>query len=174
MEEVQVAEARPLDPERSHIAFEMVGWSAGFQTQLSEQLTSVGLPHEFDADGDLVCHEDDEEHIEVLIEELLARAADSELTELDGLEANNLLSDLFEACDRLRRDARDAKGVLGAVKHGQRIAICATPFGFSVSAWNNLRESASELVSLIESDDVSDVAISDLAGILRDTLQRVI
>lgn len=174
IEEVEKVEARELDPERPQLAFEMDGWSPSLQAQLSERLGSAGVPHEFDSDGDLVCHEDDEEHVELLIEDLLARTADSGLEELDGLEANNLLSALFEATDRLRRDVHDSKGVLGAVTHGQRLAASATPFGFSATGWNSLREAADRLVDLIESDDASDAEISDLAVRLRDTLQRLV
>ena len=174
IEEVEKAEARELDPERPQLAFEMDGWSPSLQAQLSERLGAAAVPHEFDSDGDLVCHEDDEEHVELLIEDLLARTADSGLEELDGLEANNLLSALFEATDRLRRDVRDSKGVLGAVTHGRRLAVSATPFGFSATSWNSLREMAIQLVDLIESEDASDLEISELAIRLRDTLQRLV
>lgn len=174
IEEAQAAQARDLDPHLPQTAFEMTDWNAGLQTELSQRLLAAGVPHEFDTDGDLVCHEDDEEHVEVLIEELLARCIDAELTELDGLEANNLLSAMFEATDRLRRDARDAKGVLGAVNHGERLATTATPFGFSASAWMSLRESCGALVELLESDEASDFAVRELASQLRDILQRLV
>ena len=174
IEEVTKAEARELDPDRPQLAFEMTGWSGRLQAQLSERLGSAGVPHEFDSEGDLVCHEDDEEHVELLIEDIVAREGDSGLTELDGLEANNLLSAMFEATDRLRRDVHDSKGVLGVVTHGQRLATTATPFGFSATGWNSLREAADELVGLIESDDASDLEISELAIRLRDTLQRLV
>ena len=174
VEEVEKAEARELEPDRPQLAFEMTGWSGGLQAQLSERLGSAGVPHEFDSDGDLVCHEDDEEHVELLIEDILAREADSGLEELDGLEANNLLSAMFEATDRLRRDVHDSKGVLGVVTHGQRLAATATPFGFSATSWSALREAADQLVGLIESEDSSDAEIRDLAIRFRDTLQRLV
>lgn len=174
IEEAEKAETRALDPQLPQLAFEMSGWPEGLQTQLSERLGSAGVPHEFDADGDLVCHEDDEEHVELLIEDLLARAGDLGLEELEGLQANDLLSAMFEATDRLRRDVRDAKGVLGAVTHGQRIAASATPFGFSATTWSALRETADQLVELIDSDHASDKEIRELATALRDTLQRLI
>ena len=174
IEEVTKAEARGLDPDRAQLAFEMTGWSGRLQAQLSERLGSAGVPHEFDADGDLVCHEDDEEHVELLIEDIVAREGDSGLTELDGLEANNLLSAVFEATDRLRRDVHDSKGVLGVVTHGRRLATTATPFGFSATGWNSLREAADGLVALIESEDASDTEISEHAVRLRDTLQRLV
>jgi len=174
IEEVEQAERRELDPDEPQVAFEMDGWSGDLQAQLAERLGGVGVPHEFDTDGDLVCHEADEEQVELIIEELLARAGDEGLEELDGLEANDLLSALFEATDRLRRDVHDSKGVLGVLEHGRRLKASATPFGFAATNWTSLRDSAADLCDLIESEESTDDDISDLAVRLRDTLQRLI
>ncbi len=174
IEEVEKAANPELDPEEPQVAFEMEGWSGELQALLAERLGQASVPHEFDGDGDLVCHEADEEQVELVIEDLLARNADEGLEELEGLEANDLLSALFEATDRLRRDVRDGAGVMGAVEHGSRLAEAATPFGFSATSWASLRTTAEELVDLLESDDGTDEDIIDLAGRLRDTLQRII
>ncbi len=174
IEEVEQAANPELDPDAPQVAFEMEGWSGELQATLAERLGQAGVPHEFDADGDLVCHESDEEQVELVIEDLLARSADEGLEQLEGLEANDLLSALFEATDRLRRDVRDGSGVMGAVEHGRRLAGAATPFGFAASSWANLRAAAEQLVDLLESDDGTDEDIIDLAGRLRDTLRRII
>lgn len=174
LEEVEQADVRELDPEEAQVAFEMDGWSGELQALLAERLGAVGVPHEFDADGDLVCHEEDEEQVELVIEELLARAADEGLEQLDGLEANDLLSAVFEATDRLRRDVHDSKGILRVREHGRRLAATATPFGFAATNWQSLRDAATDLCDLIESEDSTDNEISDLASRLRDTLQRLI
>lgn len=174
LEEVEQADDRELDAEEPQVAFEMEGWSGELQALLAERLGSVGLPHVFDADGDLVCHESDEEQVELIIEDLVARAGDDGLEELDGLEANELLSALFESTDRLRRDIRDSKGVLGVLEHGRRMQASATPFGFTATSWATLRDSAADLCDLIESEDTNDADITNLAVQLRDTLQRLI
>ena len=152
----------------------MEGWSGDLQAQLAERLGQAAVAHEFDADGDLVCHEEDEEQVELVIEDLLARAADDGLEELEGLEVNGLLSDMFEAADRLRRDVNDGTGVLRAVEHGRRIAGVATPFGFPATAWSAIRDRCGELADMLESEDATDEDIVDLAARLRDTLQRMI
>ena len=174
VEEVELAGQREIDPDEAQVAFEMEGWSGELQALLAERLGSVGVPHEFDADGDLVCHEADEEQVELIIDELLARAGDEGLEQLDGLEANNLLSALFEASDRLRKGAHDSKGILGVLEHGRRLEATATPFGFAATTWTSLRDAAAELCDLIESEDSTDLEISDPALKLRDTLQRLI
>ncbi len=174
LEEVQAAERQELDPDEAQVAFEMEGWSGELQALLAERLGAAGVPHEFDVEGDLVCHEADEEQVELVIEDLLARVEEDGLEQLDGLEANDLLSALFEATDRLRRDIRDPRGVLGVVEHGRRLAATATPFGFSAASWRTLREAAAELVDLMESDEAGDDEVTDRSIRLRDTLQRLI
>ena len=174
IEEVEQAERRELDPDEAQVAFEMEGWSGDLQARLAERLGAVGIAHEFDADGDLVCHEADEEQVELVIEDLLARSADEGREELEGLQVNDLLSSLFEATDRLRRDVHDRRGVLGVLEHGRRLAGTATPFGFAATSWQALRDAATALADLIEDEEATDDEIGDVAIRLRDTLQRLI
>ena len=75
IEEVEQADERGLDPDEPQVAFEMQGWSGELQALLAERLGKAGVPHEFYVDGDLVCQESDEEQVELVIDELLARAA---------------------------------------------------------------------------------------------------
>ena len=63
------------------------------------------------------------------------------MEELDGLEVNDLLSNMFTATDRLRRDVHDGPAVLAAVEHGRRIAGVATP---SVSVLRSGQRCASD------------------------------
>ncbi|MEZ5245274.1 MAG: hypothetical protein R2707_09275 [Acidimicrobiales bacterium] len=174
IDEVEQADTRELDPDEPQVAFEMEGWSGELQALLAERLGAVGVPHEFDVDGDLVCHEADEEQVELIIEELLARSADEGLEELVDLGANDLLSALFEATDRLRRDVHDSRGVLGVLEHGRRLEATATPFGFAATTWASLRDAAADLCDLIEDEESADEDISDHSLKLRDTLQLLI
>ena len=174
IDEVDDATNRRIEPGDEVVAFEMEGWSAELQGELIERLGATALPHEFDEDGDLVVREDDEEQVELVIDDLLARADELDLDELDGLEANELLSDLYLACDRLRRDPHDADGVLGAVDAGRRLTEVRSPFGFSATSWKGFRSAAAALVELLEGDDGDDDDLRELAQQLRDALQRVI
>ncbi len=174
LEEVETATNPELDPDKPQVAFEMEGWSGEQQALLAERLGGAAVPHEFDADGDLVCHEEDEEQAELIIEDILTRAADEGLEQLEGLALNDLLSAFFGATDRVRKDVRDSSGVLGCVTHGRRLSTVATPFGFAAGNWVVLRDSAGELADLLESENSTDADITDLAARLRDALQRII
>lgn len=174
IEEVEAAENPELDPEKPKVAFEMAEWSGELQAALAERLGGAAVPHLFDEDGDLVVHEDDEEQVELVIEDLLARAAEEGMEELEGLEINGLLSQMFEAADRLRRDVHDGGAVLDAVEHGRRLAMVATPFGFAAPSWASLRDRCAELADMLEADDTEDDDISDHAARLSDALRQVI
>lgn len=54
----------------------MKKWPGGLRAQLSDRLASAGVRHEFDSDGDLLYHEDDEELVASLIGDLRTRAGD--------------------------------------------------------------------------------------------------
>ncbi len=174
IEEVDAATDQRIEVGEEVVGFEMDGWSAELQAELITRIGAAGVPHEIDEDGDLVVREADEEQVELVIEDLIARADDEGLDELDGLEVNSLLSDLFVACDRLRRNVRDADGVLGAVRHGRRLTEIRTPFGFAASSWRGLRDRAWELVEMLEGGDVDDDELRSHAHELRDVLHRLI
>ena len=123
---------------------------------------------------DLLVREVDEERVELLIDDLLAREEEAQFEELDGLEVNELLSRLFVACDRLRRDPGDLDGVRGVTTNARRIAGVRTPFGFSAPSWRNLRNSVSELLDLVESEDTDRDDLRELAHRMSDTLRTLV
>ena len=123
---------------------------------------------------DLLVREVDEERVELLIDDLLAREEEAQFEELDGLEVNELLSNLFVACDRLRRDPGDLDGVRGVTAHARRLAGVRTPFGFSAPSWRNLRTAASELLDLVEGTDTDRDDLRELAHRMSDTLRTLV
>ena len=123
---------------------------------------------------DLLVREADEERVEVVIDDLLAREEEADFEEMDGLEVNRLLSDLFMACDRLRRDPRDFDGLRGVLAHAPRVARVRTPFGFSTPSWRNLRNAAGDLLAMVEDEDSDPEDLRELAHRMSDTLRMLI
>ena len=123
---------------------------------------------------DLLVREADEERVELVIDDLLAREEEADFEEMDGLAVNNLLSDLFVACDRLRRDPRDVDGVRGLVANARRVAAVRTPFGFSTPNWRSLREAAGDLLALVEGEDSDEDDLRELAHRMSDSLRMLI
>lgn len=174
IEEVEeVAEGR-VDLGSEVVAFEMGDLPGELHDDLLENLGAAGVPYEIDEDGDLVVRVEDEERTESVIHELLARAGEADLVEMDGLELNDLLSALFVACDRLRRNPRDADGVLEGLDSARQVAQVRTPFGFSAVDWRAARAAAGRLVEMLEGDETHDEDLRELAQGLRDVLHRLI
>ena len=123
---------------------------------------------------DLLVREADEERVELVIDDLLAREEEADFDELDGLEVNGLLSDLFVACDRLRRDPRDYDGIRGVVVNARRVAAVRTPFGFSASNWRSLRHAAGDLLAMVEGEDSDEDDLRELAHNMSDALRMLI
>ena len=111
---------------------------------------------------DLLVRAADEERVELVIDDLLAREEEASFEELEGLEVNDLLSSLFVACDRLRRDPGDPEGTRGVTTHARRLAGVRTPFGFSAPDWRNLRNAAVELLELVEGQGIGDDGVEDV------------
>ena len=139
-----------------------------------------GAPDAADPDAereevcDLLVREADEERVELVIDDLLAREEEADFEEMDGLAVNNLLSDLFVACDRLRRDPRDVDGVRGLVANARRVAAVRTPFGFSAPNWRSLREAAGDLLAMVEGEDSDEDDLRELAHRMSDSLRMLI
>ena len=123
---------------------------------------------------DLLVREADEERVELVIDDLLAREEEADFDEMDGLEVNDLLSNLFVACDRLRRDPRDVDGVRGVVANARRVAAVRTPFGFSAANWRSLRNAAGDLLAMVEGEDSDEDDLRELAHQMSDALRMLI
>jgi hypothetical protein len=181
VEEVEHATLPTLDPDLEHTVYEMAEWNAEQQTELSNRLGFAGIPHEFDASGDLVVHAEDEHQVDAILDDIELglssngdSAAGGDEEELDGLDVNQLLSELFTASDRLRRSARDPHGVLAMLDHTATLERIRMPFGFERPVWNGIVELARSVSDLLESDDSDDDEIEERAQLLRETLVRLI
>lgn len=190
-EKAKEATSRPIGPEDSLTAFELAEWSEALRSELVERLVQARVPHILDTEGDategdadqetepgevcdLLVREADEDRVELVIDDLLAREEEAQFEELDGLEVNTLLSDLFVACDRLRKDPGDLDGIRGVVTNARRIAGVRTPFGFSAPNWRTLRNTVRELLDLVESEDTDRDDLRELAHRMSDTLRTLV
>ena len=195
-ERAKEAISRPIGPEDELTAFELGEWPEALRAELMERLVQARVPHMIDTQGEQVAHaeagepgghgieqgevcdllvrEADEERVELVIDDLLAREEEAHFEELDGLEVNDLLSSLFVACDRLRRDPSDLDGIRGVATNARRLAGVRTPFGFSAPNWRSLRNTAGELLDLVEGEDTDADDLRELAHRMSDTLRTLI
>ncbi len=200
-EKAKEAIGRPIGSDEPLTAFELGDWPEALRDELMERLVQARVPHVLDTGGDpgpdveaagaggaetagadtepgpvcdLLVREADEERVEVVIDDLLAREEEADFEEMDGLEVNSLLSDLFMACDRLRRDPRDFDGLRGVMAHARRVATVRTPFGFAAPSWRDLRNSAGDLLAVVEDENSDEDDLRELAHRMSDTLRMLI
>lgn len=166
------AVGRPaIEPDAETLSYEVEGWAADEQSAFSDLLVRLGIPHEFDAEGDLVVRIADEEAVEAAMDSFQAGA--DERPELEGLDANALLSEMFVACDRLRRQARDLSGIESIVALAPALAGHRPPFGIESQLWNALGDRASALVDLLATGDPDSTVVSEEAGQLSEVLRQL-
>jgi len=180
VEEVEHATLPTLDPDAEHTVYEMAEWTPEQQTRLSNMLGMTGLPHEFDANGDLVVNADDEEAVdEVLdrLEDAIARGEPDAADVIhldDDLQVNDLLSNAFDAADRIKGNTHDHEAVLEFLEAEQVIERLALPYGFERENWDSVLIVLGALRDSLEADDPSDDEIAADAKRVRDALVQII
>jgi hypothetical protein len=180
VEEVEQATLPTLDPDAEHTVYEMAEWTPEQQTRLSNMLGQTGLPHEFDANGDLVINADDEEAVdEVLdrLEEAIARGdkdGEDAIQLDDDLQVNDLLSSAFDAADHIKGNTHDHEAVLEYLEAEAVIARLALPYGFERDDWDGVLLVLGALRDSLEAEDPNDDEIAADARRVRDALVRII
>ena len=86
-----------------------------------------------------------------------------------------VMSQLFVAADRLRRNALDPDGVLAAVEWSECAERCRFPFGLTPTVWKDIVGQAVALRRAIEADDEDgDDQIQEVAESLRRQLRQYV
>jgi hypothetical protein len=181
VEQVRATDQPVLDPEADKLVFEVSDWSAAQLGTLTDGLVEQGIPYEFDVEGDLVVLAEAEDAVESLLDGIEFgepnaedEADDDGEGDDDGIETAGILSDLFVACDRLKKNATDHEGVLGVVSAAARLEGRALPFGYVPSVWEEIQDGATKLRDDLDDDDVSDQELEDRAGDLWAMLRQYV
>jgi hypothetical protein len=177
IEEVKRTTVRPLDPDAEHTVYEMAEWSTEQQARLTNMLIRAGLSHEFDDDGDLVVNARDEDAVDDVIDRLEDAIASGEPDVIhvdDDLRGNDLLSNAFDAADRIRRNTHDHEAILEFLESEVEIGRLALPYGFERDDWDRLLLDLATLRDSLESETPDDDTIVADAKRVRDALVRVI
>lgn len=172
------AAAEPvLDPEADKTLYELSDWTDEQATRLALELDDAEIRYDFDIEGNLLVLVEDEDRVEEILDSIDfpdTSRPDDDGDDGDGLAAQEVLSALFLASDRLRKNAADPPGVLGLVEAAPRIEGMALPFGFDPKVWDRIVASAVELRDAIEDDETSDDDIEAQAETLRSLLSTLV
>jgi hypothetical protein len=173
------ATLRPvLDPDAELLLYELAEWTDLQCLRLADALDAADVAYEFDVDGNLLVLATDEEAVEALLDTIEFPDAlpeeDDPVTHEDERDAQEVLSELFVAADRLRRNARDHEGVLAVADVGAVIGTMRLPFGFEPTVWRTIVERAGALLAAVEGDETSDDDLRELAAELRELLRPIV
>jgi len=168
VEEVEALADSVLDPEADKVVYEVAEWSPEDRDRLVEALADEGVRHEFDDMGDLVVEAVDEDRVDGIID--LFTDDDVE----DGPPVNDVLSELFVAADKLRRNARDARALGDALNAVATVVPMAPPYGFDRRTWAQVGLRAGALRVAIEIDPPDDEAVETAAAELRELLHPLV
>lgn len=172
VDEAEAAANPTLDQDAEKVVYETTGWGGDEQTAFSDFLGRLGVAHEFDDHGDLVVEAADEEAVETALDAFQVMLDDR--PELEGLDANGLLTAVFVACDRLRRDPHDDAGVRELVTLAPILVGHRPPFGFVADQWDDLGRRTGDLVGLLVEGNAEETTISEEAGSLVELLRTLV
>ena len=172
IEEAESTSLPTLDPDVETIEYDTSGWSDSEQASFSALLVRLGVPHEFVSGGGLLVEESDEEAIETALDAF--QVVNDERPDLEGLDANSLLTEVFVACDRLRRDCSDDIGVGDLLRLTPVLVEHRPPFGIEANQWDEIGNRAVELVSLLSEGSGDEEEIQLQASGLSETLRILI
>lgn len=179
VEQAEQADGPILDPDVEKIGYAMEDWTAQAQSALVDALGLAGVAHEFDAEGELIVAEEDEEKVDEIIDQVVERVAmDDELGEasqvIEGLALNDLLGDVRVLANKLVKNGGDAKSTLAMVKKADLLSDVRTPFGFDSRRWAKIRLRCSHMVGVLSDEDREEDDVHDAATALADELAEVV
>lgn len=164
VEQVEVSTLPPLDPTAPKVVYEIDGWTDEQRADLAEQLLLAGVAHRWDDDENLVVLEEDEARVDPIVDSVDGDFDDDDEDgdeEVDGLAAQEAMSDLFVAADRLTHDADDATAVRTLTVACERVEALAVPYGFTPADWRNIVERSAALRQMVEREEKDESAEED-------------
>jgi len=153
VEEVASTARAALGSARDKVGYDVSPWSAASLNRLVNMLVEETIPHEWDAEGDLMVHEEDSEAVEDLLEELGEPDGEGEI---DGLELHDRLGKLFVAADRLAGNPEDSAGLRDIEGAYGSLEAAPLPYGVATDTWLGLHSASQRLLAAIAGDDAGD------------------
>ena len=158
--------------EGDQLVYELDEWTAVDRQRLGEELTAAGVPFVWDSSDALVVSAEDEDAVEHVLDMVeYPDALDAVEGEGDGDDeaAQEMLSDLFLASDRLMHDPTDEDGTNGLLKAVDAASDAGVPYGLAPATWKAVLEHASELREGLSGED--DELVVERATALRSLLR---
>jgi hypothetical protein len=186
-----------LTSDAEQVSYELADWDDARRERLVELLDQASIEHAWDEHGELVVLEHDEERVDAMLDAVEFPDAlpvdddgepgedgeddDAEEAEIEaeealaeqGLDPQDVLSELFVAADRLKNDPLDHEGVLSLVDAARLAETLPLPYGFAPAVWRDLLTQVEGLRAALEGE-ADDEQVIELANDLRTTLRQFV
>jgi len=166
-----------LDLSQPTMVYELADLDDDQHGRLLRRLGDEGISHAFDKNGDLFVYEKDEEAVDTLFAGL--DEADVEEREfgpgVPGVDPVTIMSDLFVAAGRLRKNPNDPKGVVALVETATIVEEMSLPYGMGVDVWGAVVDQSLDLSDMLSGEGESiDGDIGEMAAGLHDLMRRLV
>lgn len=165
MDQVEEDMSQELDPDVSHVAYDLTGWDDQNRGLLLDALEDEAVPYGVDGD-ELLVHEIDEQRVDEMVDALLRPDA----APAPSADASEIMGELFVAADRLVHDPGDHEGAQELAASNAHFGG-PPPYGMDQRWWDDVGAQARALAALIDVGQRDDTAVVAAAEGLRDTLR---
>lgn len=156
---VEGGEVDELTDDVAQIAFEIEGLGRDELADLDARLIAAHLGHAWDEHGALLVAETDEDEVASLIDQVLHGPAEGD--EVDGLAAQQALSALYVAVDKLMKDPGDAKDRDRFLTAAETVGTLPVPYGLSGPDWEQLTGDVDTLADAVRPSGEADETDGD-------------
>jgi hypothetical protein len=167
--------ALDLSPDVEPVTYEVGDWPEGLEERFLEVLIEERIAHNRGY-REITVGIDDEERVDALVEKVTEAWEDEQPTEeeLDGPDAQEVLSELFVSSDRLLHDPSDRPATVRFDDAAESALGMGLPFGFDEATWGGITDLVAALRDKLAEAESSDDEIVESATALRSELRPLV
>jgi hypothetical protein len=167
--------ALDLSPDVEPVVYEVKDWPAGLEDRFLDLLIENRIPH-MRGYQEVTVGVDDEEKVDDLVEQVTAAWEEEQPTEdeLDGPDAQQVLSELFVSSDRLLHDPSDRAATVRFDDAAESALTMGLPFGFDEAGWGAITDLTGTLREKLQEAESTDDEIVEAATALRQHLRPLV
>lgn len=167
MDQVEDELGDRIDASDEQIAYDLAGWDDENRQTLFDGLDADRIP--FGLDGDeLFVRAIDEARVDEVVDSIIGP---DDSAENRGQVGPEVMGEMFVAADRLSHDPRDHEGTMAIIASLRASEGTNPPYGTDRGWWGRMVAHADQIVTLLDTTDPDEDAISDEATSLRDALR---
>lgn len=167
--------ALDLPADAEVVVYGVGDWPPGLEERFIEVLIENRIAHRRDY-REVAVAVDTEERVDELVDEVTAAWEDEQPTdaELDGPDAQQVLSELFVSADRLLHDPSDKAATVRFDDASSLALDMGVPFGFDDAGWGDITDRTGVLRDRLGDKDATDDDIVEAATELRTHLRPLV